>query len=394
MRTRHGDAAPRLALAGALLLPALMMLLVGGAPVAHATGAGAILHWDSRMIYAGQNNGFPEGPVGEHAQVHGANFTDADGTALTLQLVQGDVNNPNPPGNAEEFCKLTPTKVALPGNVSVHGGAFDASFDWPAQAGSGQWSICAYGPDGLPADGGTTDDGPFTALATTPPSLSLSAASVTAGGTITVTGHNFLPAQGNIQVVAGACHNCGSPAIVAQTASSSGAGGDFSVTMTVPASVAAGNYVVSAFNQPGTLDVGLQQPDGSKAFAVTAAPTPTPTPSPTATPTKAPSPSVAASPSTTPGQTGSSSGNGGLVVALVVVLGLLLLGIAALVVVLASRRPPLPPGGSGGYQEPTYTPPSDYDPARPSVYPGQGGGVSPIGPDDPTDPGLSTPRGR
>jgi hypothetical protein len=361
--------------------------------MARAAGGGAIIHWDSRMIYAGQNNGFPLGPVGEHAQVHGASFTDADGTVLTLQLVQGDVNNPNPPAIAYEFCKLTPTKVALPGSVTVHGGSFDMSFDWPAQAGSGQWSICAYGPDGLPADGGTTDDGPFTVLSANPPALDISAASVTAGSKLTITGHNFLPAQGNIQVVAGACHNCGSPAIVTQTTSSSGSGGDFSVTLTIPGNVAPGNYVVSAFNQTGAIDVGLQQPDGSKSFAVTAAPTPTP--SPTATPTKAPSPSVVASPTATPAQDASSGGNSGLVVALVIVLGLVLLGIAALVVVLASRRPPLPPGGSGGYQEPSYVPPSDYDPNRPSVYPGQGGGVSQIGPDDPTDPGLGTPpRGR
>ena len=37
------------------------------APPARAAGGDAIVHWDSSMIYAGHNNGFPYGPVGEHA---------------------------------------------------------------------------------------------------------------------------------------------------------------------------------------------------------------------------------------------------------------------------------------------------------------------------------------
>jgi hypothetical protein len=381
---------PLLALGVALGVALPLML----APSARAANPAQIA-WDSSMIYSGQNNGNPEGPVGEHAKVHGSNFTEPDGTALALQLVQGDVNSAQ--GSAYEFCKLSTTKVALPGTVTEHGGAFDSSFDWPSGASSGQWSICAYTPDGLPAGGGNTNaPGPFTVLSSDAPEISLSATSVAAGGTITVTGQNFLPAQPNINVVIGPCHNCGASAVATQTVSSSSKG-DFTATMTIPANTPPGTLVATAFNQPGTLDVGLQHPDGSKSFAVTAAPTPTPspTPKPSPTPTSTPTATTApgVTPTATPAQSQGGGGNTGLVVALVIALGVVLLFVAAMVIVLASRQPPTPPS-SGGYVEPAYTPPADYDPNRPSVYPGQGGGARPVDPDDPTDPDIRVPRGR
>lgn len=388
---RHRNGALACVACAALLWAAVVPVALGAA-VAHAAGTGAQIHWDSSMIYAGQNNGLPEGPVGEQAKVHGAGFTDPDGTQLTLQLVQGDILNPTPPATTADVCALTPTKVALPGSVTVQRGTFDYSFQWPTGASGGPWSICAYA-GGLPADGGTSDDGPFTVLASDPPSISISNSSVQAGGALTVSGQNFLPAQNNIQVVVGPCHNCGTPATVTQTVSSSGAQGTFTATLTLPSGTAAGHYVVNAFNSTDTLDLGLQHPNGIKAFNVTAVPTPSP--SPTATALPSPTASAPANPTvtatTTTGQTSTSGQNSGLIIALIVALGAVLLGLAALVM-LASRRPPTPPGAGGGYQQPLYTPPEDYDPSRPTVFPGQGGGAREVGPDDPTDPGLTAPR--
>src|SRR5215467_2573812 len=116
--------APRRALSCALATLALWLLIGGGGggagaiPAAHAAGAcnNGCIHWDASMIYAGQNNGFPEGPVGEHTLVHGEGFSAEAGQAMKLQLVKGDVNNP--PGGDTEFCKLEPTKVALKGSVT------------------------------------------------------------------------------------------------------------------------------------------------------------------------------------------------------------------------------------------------------------------------------------
>src|SRR5258705_8661407 len=134
-----------LALALALSVPALALVALRGAPVAQAAGAcasatGACIQWSGAMIYAGQNNGNPEGPVGEHASVHGTKFTPGK---YTLAVVKGDVNSSGQ--SPVEFCKLS-QKVAVGGTVTVAGdGTFDEPFDWPGAASSGQRGIC---PDG------------------------------------------------------------------------------------------------------------------------------------------------------------------------------------------------------------------------------------------------------
>src|SRR5689334_8978482 len=82
-------------LAAALAISvAVLTFAAPGAPSARAAGGDAIVHWDSNMIYAGQNNGFPYGPVGEHAIIHGENFDSYAGQTVKLKLISGDINNP------------------------------------------------------------------------------------------------------------------------------------------------------------------------------------------------------------------------------------------------------------------------------------------------------------
>ncbi|MGH2478566.1 MAG: hypothetical protein ACRDHW_02775, partial [Ktedonobacteraceae bacterium] len=77
---------------GALALVMTLFVLLGAAfyqvPRAHAGTTSPIIHWDSTMVYPGQNNGNPEGPVGEIAVVQGVNFTA--GQQLKLILVAGN----------------------------------------------------------------------------------------------------------------------------------------------------------------------------------------------------------------------------------------------------------------------------------------------------------------
>jgi hypothetical protein len=77
------------------------------------------------MIYAGQNNGYPWGPVGENTIVHGANFSPNQ--QLHIIIVPGDSNN-----NAL-VCKQAGVTVATV--LTNNSGTFDQSFPWPAPAG-------------------------------------------------------------------------------------------------------------------------------------------------------------------------------------------------------------------------------------------------------------------
>lgn len=327
---------PHIGVLIAMLFGMLLAIGVFRAPSAIAAGSGPIIHWDSAMIYPGENNGYPWGPVGERATVHGAQFVDAAvvGQAVNLALLPGDVNN-SPGGSPYEFCKLAGPKIAI-GQVGVDSsGNFEYSFTWPAAASSGNYSICAYNTvDGLPA--GNIDDGPFDVLSSTPPSVSVSRSSVAVGQSITVTGKHWTPPQ-DVNVYIATCADCGGPIVVTGVAHSSGLNtGTFSITFTIPANAARGKYVAGATAHSGVLDVG---PAGAKPVTIVAAAA-TATPQPTAT--AAATPSV----STTVGGAGSSSGGtaGGLsgVSPLVLILAgvgvlLLLLAMVLLIVLLVRR---------------------------------------------------------
>ncbi|HEU5440654.1 MAG TPA: hypothetical protein VFU88_15315 [Ktedonobacterales bacterium] len=375
-----------------LLLGTASATGLAAVPVAHAAGScdNGCIHWDSSMIYAGQNNGYPEGPVGEHALVHGEGFSAETGQALTFKVVKGDVNN----STDSEFCKLEPTKVPLNGTATPDGsGNFDFGFDWPGGAGSGQWSICAY----RAADSSTifnVDDGPFAVLSSQPPSLSLSKSTVAPGAHLTITGKHWLPAQGNIFVYVGPCADCdGAP--VASAMVSSAADGSFSVTLPIPANTSPNSYIASAHTQTGVLDIGPHGPHVKIAI-----PAPTATPKPTATATSAPT--ATAVPSAGTGSTSTSGGAGGsaTVIALLAFAALLLAVITVLVVTLVRRgkRPQTgPPGNFGGPGGPGggygQAPVGAYPPA-PGTYP-PAGGAYPTPPGSyPTPPGGQTMPGQ
>lgn len=331
-----------------LMLAALACLIATGLPYApsvHAAGSDPIIHWDSSMIYPGQNSGYPWGPVGEQVTVHGEKFTASGvvGQPIKLQLVAGDVNNPPGGGSSYEFCKLAGPKIPLQ-QVTVDGsGKFDSNFTWPAAAGSGMFSICAYNTlDGLPV--GNIDDGPFTVLSSSAPSVAVSRTTVPAGETVTVTGKNWTPPQ-DVNVYIAACADCDGPVIVAGTAHSSGLhAGTFSITFTIPSSTPSGDFVAGA-NAHSVLDVG---PSGAKHLTITAATPPTPTSEPTTTQSTAVTRNGAGN-----GANNSGGGTIGGISPLVLILlgvGLLLLLLLIIIVVLVARRGAkrTPPGGTGG----------------------------------------------
>jgi hypothetical protein len=404
-RIQHGIlrvAASALALVA--LLPILGAVALQAAPTARAAGGcgatQACIHWDGSMIYPGQNNGNPEGPIGEHALVHGEGFLANASQQIQLQVVKGDVNNIGGQSPVE-FCKLSTPKVPV-GQAPVDAtGKFDFNFDWPSSASSGDWSICAYGPDGLPVLNGNIDDGPFRVLSGNPPSIALSTDSTQPGQAVTITGKNWLPAQGGIFVYIGPCADCGGTPIVSTTLSSD-ASGNFSVSLPIPSNTAPASYIASAHNtnqQGSVLDLINNGPHLTVAAA---APTATTAPSPTVTATRAPT-ATKASAGNGGGNTSTSNGSGGntgLLIGLVAAIVVLLAALAGILAYLATQRRNAAPSGSGGYGQPfgggaNTNPAGRYGPPDPFAAPYHPPATPPPLPDwDPgatTDPGHTAP---
>ena len=328
--------------ASTLLLLPLVAFFLYRAPAAHAAGGGPIIHWDSSMIYAGQNNGFPWGPVGENTIVHGANFSSNQ--QLRLIVVPGDSNN------SGAVCRQTGVTVATVKTSTS--GAFDQNFPWPASAGQVNqgYSICSI----LVADGSLAsrlDDGPFTVLTANPPVIGISSTSVQAGGTVTVTGHNWVPPQQVTINIAGcaACEPGNSEVTNARTTSSGLNDGSFSVSVTIPASTKPGSYVVDALTSTG---MEAFYTTGVQHLTITAAPItspPTVNPSPTKSPAATVTATQAATATATTTSTGttdstssSSSDNGGksntLLIFVLIAIALVLFAIAGVIIFIPMLR--------------------------------------------------------
>lgn len=326
----------------ALLLLPLLAVFLDQVPAALAAGGDPIIHWDSTMIYAGQNNGYPWGPVGENTIVHGANFSSNQ--QLRLIVVPGDSNN-----NAL-VCKQTGVTVAtVTTNTS---GTFDQNFPWPASANqiNQGYSICSI----LAAGGkvaSSKDDGPFTVLTANPPVIDISSNNVQAGGNVTVTGHNWVPPQ-QVSINIAGCAACepGSSEVTNVSTTSTGLNaGSFSVSVAIPASTKPGNYVVDALTSTG---LEAFYTTGVQHLTITAAPitspptvNPTPTKSPAATATATQAATVTAtttSSGTTDSTSSGSSDNGGknntLFIIVLIAIALVLFAIAGVIIFIPMLR--------------------------------------------------------
>jgi len=385
---------------GALLCAVLLSLVTLTAPAAHAGGSAPIIHWDSSMIYAGQNNGNPWGPVGENTIVHGANFPP--NTALRLAIAPGDSNLD------ATVCTQPVVTIPITNLTTDVTGSFTGNFAWPSVAGQVNqiYSICSL----LESDysvASSHDDGPFTVLTSDPPVIDLSASSVAAGSAITITGQNWVPPQPVSVNIAGcaACDPGNTEVTHGNTTSARLNSGTFSLALTIPATTKPGNYVVDALTSSG---LEAYYTTGVKHLTITPAtatnPTSTataqssPTTSTTATATSSHSPTpgatkttVAASSTTTTTRNSGSSGvggtdvsngnNSGLIVLLVGIALVLFLIAAVILFTLMQRRKrqglnvaplpssPFPQGGQHG--QPSLPPQGAYQPQQHPMLPSQ-----------------------
>ena len=387
-----------------LLLPLLVVFLYHTS-AAHAGGGGPIIHWDSSMIYAGQNNGYPWGPVGENAIVHGANFSPNQ--QLRIIVVPGDSNT-----NAL-VCNQSGVAIAM---VTTNtSGTFDQNFTWPHAAGQVNegYSICSK----LVANGtiaSSQDDGPFTVLTANPPVIDISSTSVQAGSTVTVLGHNWVPPQQVTINIAGcaACEPGNSEVTSVSTTSAGLNNGSFSRSVTIPAATKPGSYVVDAIATSG---LEAFYTTGVKHLTITAAPVtspPTVVPSPTTQSTAtatATQVSTATTSGTTTGSTNSgSSDNGGksnsLLLVVLVAFAVVLFAIAGVIIFMLMQRsrsqvPPAEPaqyvqnmqqnGSSPNFGQPQQPvsqgwPPSSFNqPTQQGVYQPNFGQPTPVPPGGP-----------
>lgn len=322
----------------ALALAVMLTLFLYPVHTARASGGGSV-DWDSSMIYPGQNNGNPWGPVGERALVH-VNYIPNQ--LLNLKLVVGDAY----PGDGSFSSVCQQTGIALGSVTTDNNGSYDFAFNWPASAGQVNqgYSICSVSPaDGIVHAGSH----PFTVLSSNPPVISLSSSSVAAGDTVTVTGQNWVPPQ-KINIIIAACADCGAGNTIVANVSVDSSGlnnGNFSSAITIPASAKPGNYVVDALSQNALLDANYTTTNGAQHLTITApilAVTPTPTPTITPTATAAPTPTATTTNTTAPPtntDTGSSSNsNLGFIIGLIIA-GILMLGaIVAVIVYVVMRR--------------------------------------------------------
>ncbi|HEY7349012.1 MAG TPA: hypothetical protein VH599_11935 [Ktedonobacterales bacterium] len=359
------------ALPGQLALAALIalaLLAFGAIAVpdgARAADGGPQIKFTA-PIYAGQNNGFAEGPVGTNVSVQGSGWT-AGGGDVTMTLADEGHDTSGQPGSA---CQNGSPTVSIPnlgpqplGTAGNPSDGFTAIFEWPAGAGAKGHSYWACG-----TQGGTTAPGvdKFTVLSANRPAVKITVSQAFPGSTITVTGQNWLPGGIQVGVIIAPCVACDSQIISGVTVNSN-ANGSFSAAAQVPPAAPIGSTLfVSAQsidqanpNNSGALSTGTSM---STRFTVVAQPTPTPTPTSTPTPTATPT-------STAPG-TANGEGNGGntngsssdtVLVVLLAALGVVLLiaAVVAVLLFLRSRRPAAGAAGAGGppYGSPPYGPP-------------------------------------
>ena len=336
----------RVALAAVLAFSLLALGAIAVPGRAQAAGSGAKITF-AAPIYAGQNNGYAEGPVGTFVTVQGSGWT-AGGGNVTITLAD-EQNDSGQPGSA---CTNGSSTVSIPGfssqPVDGSGNFMTATFQWPAAAGTKGHDYWACGTQGGAKSTGVDK---FFVLSANPPSLSLASTTAVPGSVIAVSGTNWLPGGVNIIVIIAPCVACEPPYASNAQVTASGSG-TFSVDVQVPQAAPVGTTLYASAQN---VDSGNPPNDGalttgtSTSAQFTVASDATPTVTPTVTPT--PGATLTA---TAPANAGVSSGNNTngssgtmVLIVLLAALGLVLVmgAIIAIVLFMRSRGPT--PGGSG-----------------------------------------------
>lgn len=297
------------------------------------------------------NNSVSQGPVGTMLTIQAASGW-TPGAGVVLGVV--------PAGQSCASANQIP--VSAVSQITVDGkGSFSAIFQWPAAAAQlTAYSICAN-ETGVGTQIGASSNN-FSVLATTPPSISLTAASSPhAGDTLTVTGADWLPPAQTIKFLLRSTQP-GLPDVPLATADGSATmsdtNGNFTANVKLPNEYTGKWYLLATMGTPTQFGSAIYYPlSGTSPLLTIGQPqVETPTPLPTFTPTAIP---ATATP-TGQGQSSGTTQNQKLLIILLALVAVVLLGAGVVVAILALR-------GRGNTPEP-------IDWGRSSVGgPGRGG---------------------
>lgn len=272
---------------------ACALALLGGVTLmsSPARASGICAQGSTPCIELQRNFSYPDettfigGPAGTQVNVIGGGFGAAlDGKTISLGVVKGEDIlgvDPNP-----TLCSHAHVNTGVTAVIGANGtsGSFTASFNWPTGTSEGNWSICAYlAGTNTPAAGGNTDNAAFYSSSPYVPKVSVSPTTVEPGGSVTVTGAGWLPAENSIVVYIAPCKGCTPIARYGNAASADS--GCFRVPLTIPANTKLGKYLVWAGSSAIPVSTSSS---GPHLMVGSAAPAPTATPKPTVTTTPIP----------------------------------------------------------------------------------------------------------
>lgn len=256
-------------LARAWVLALAALFLAAGAGQAQA--AAALPAAGGSLAFTAPNvNGVIGGPLGTKVTAQGSGWTPFVDVTLSLSSQPQDC-----------------TKVTSLGTYGTDAsGAFSINFVWPSYL----TQVGAYYLCGTQINGATKNTSysanSFNLLSSAPASVAFSANTVAPGGTITLTGSNWLPGPQTITMVLVPCNiGCAQPQAGKVTVVT-GTGGSFVQPVTISSKAPLGAYYVQAANADGTLSAsaGPIQVATPVVPTATLAPGTTATAAPTSTP--------------------------------------------------------------------------------------------------------------
>ncbi len=247
------------------------------------------------LAQSGGNGSTIGGHPGTKVQIVGNGFQP--GSSINIYTTSDTTNCTA--DNADNLQAFAPHTVKVNGN-----GNFQINPQWPASSGQQGTTYYICGIDSV---AGTATISGTDFLVAQDVTVTSTTPSANPGDQVTITGSNWLPAQ---QLTVSITSNQGANNIVSGQTNSN-PDGSFSIDLTIPHSVQAGNYGVSvvAVNEQSLNTYKDNIITINASAQATPTPTITATPSPAATPTETATPAPTPTAVTSGGSTGTTGGS-------------------------------------------------------------------------------------